>query len=395
MPPKIRKYAAAGLLYILGACASNPDAVEESNRLFSTPPKSFVPQKPPRREELDIYKNGPIVSENSDGYLLSHPIYNRDAVKLVDSIKQLFPDCTVIPDAGTNQLIVRVPYTNNPSDSQPSRGTRLNEVKKFIANLDVKTPQYDIQAYIMQVAASELHRVRSSLDLLAESGDVKLALSSSQINRGPEDRGFQHTLTGILDSFLPTFQISALFNGLEHYGVVHNLSFATATADEGEPASISNTRRIPVPKIFPGLISTIGYEYIEMINSLQVTPRARANGFTEVDLELTRGNLLPSGMNFQPQVPLHDLSSRKTKAKLQVPIGRPLLLATTLDDSSTDIDEGSPLSKIVGANSLKERSRVYELAVIIINRVDPSSPVEGFPAEELKKRLEQKTHDTK
>ncbi|MEK6846915.1 MAG: hypothetical protein AABY16_01985 [Nanoarchaeota archaeon] len=395
MPGKIRDYAAAGLLSLLGACASNPDAVEGANRILDTAPRSFVPQKAPLPEELEIYKKGPVIIESTDGYLLAHPIYNRDAARLVDPIKQLFPDCTLSIDAGTNRLIMRVPYASpTPTTPQPVRDTRLNEVKKFIANLDVKVPQYDIQAYVMQVAASELHRVRSSLDILAESGDVKFALNSTQLNNGQEDRGIQHTITGILDSFLPTFQISALFNGLEHYGIVRNLSFATATADEGESATINNTRKIPVPKIFPGVpIPIIGYEYTDVVNSLQVVPRARANNLTEVDLKLTRGNLLPSGMNlmnFQPQIPLHDISSRKTEAKLQVPIGRPLILATTLDDNSMDIDEGSPLGKIVGSNSLKERKRVYEVAVVIVNRVDPNSQAEGFPVEEFKRQLESK-----
>ena len=236
----------------------------------------------------------------------------------------------------------------------------------------------------MHVSASELHRVRSSLDILAESGDVKFALNSTQLNKGPVDSGIQQTATGILD----TFQLSALLNGLEQYGIVRNLSFAATIADEGETAKIENIRKIPVPRIFPAApVPVIGYEHIEVKSSTLMTPHLRADGVIELDLKLARGNLLPSGMNFQPQVPLHDISTRGAELKTTVRLGTPLVLTTTLDDNSIDIDGSSPLGKVFSSNSLKEHSRVYELAVVLVNRIDQNIPSEGFPSEELQRQL--------
>ncbi len=380
-------YALIGLSSILGlgACTSNPTAIEKSEEILNIPPKSFSPRKTILPKELEIYQRGPQVVENADGYLLSYPIAYRDVSRLAETLTKMCADCLFTADQGTNQLIVRVPYLQK-TDS--ARDGRLKEVRSFIESLDKDLPQYQIQAYSMTGTAKQLERVRSSLDLLVESGDVGLALNSRALNNGPQDRGIQHTITGILDSSLPTVQLSALFNGLEHHGYVTGLSSSSAIADEREPAEIKRIRKIPIPKIYPvAPAPIIGFEYMEVTNSLKVIPSSRANGIVEIDLEAVYGNLVPSAINHQSQVPLHDISSRTTKSKLRVPLGRLVLFATTLEDQTIDVDESSPISRIIGSESLKDSSRMHELTALVVNRVDPASPSTGWPVEELERKL--------
>ena len=68
MPRKLREYVAISLISLLGSCASNPGAVEESDRILNTAPKSFIPRRAHLTEELDIYKRGPTTAENPEGY---------------------------------------------------------------------------------------------------------------------------------------------------------------------------------------------------------------------------------------------------------------------------------------------------------------------------------------
>ena len=385
MPRKLREYASIGLLSLLGACASNKSTVDETNKLLANPPNKFTLQKRELPEELELYKRGPVQTENSNGYILSYPIAHRDSAKLTEPVKQLFPECVVLSDLDTNQLVVRVPYSQIDAQN-PNKDAKLQEVKRFIGDIDVAPAQYNIHAYIMQISAARLSSVRSSLDFLIESGDVKLALSSLNTNR-PQERGITHTITGILSAVLPTFQISALFEGLERHGYVYNLSQVTSTVNDSEPAQVSGTRRVPVPKIFPTApVPIVGYEYVDVSQNLRVVPRSRKNRAAELEIEIIKGNLLPANQDIN-NINLYDISSRIMKTKVRVPLGKMLFLATTLEDSRKGTDETSPISPIIGSSSAEEQSRMYEVVAIVATRIDSDKQETGWPTEELERQL--------
>ncbi len=381
-------YALIGLAsYSTSGCTSNPKAVEETARALSASPREFIPKKVNLPAELEIYERGPIITENSDASLLSYPIRHRDASKLVDSVKQIFPDCIVIPELPTNQLLVRVP--RQPNQALPQNNPRLEEVKKFIYGLDIKASQYAVNSYVMQVSAKKLDRVRASLDILAKSGNAGIALSSTYVDKGPQDRGISHTLTGLLDSL----EVRTLFEGLQHIGVVTNFSAVSTTAQEKETALFKDQLKTPLEKIYPlpTQVPIKGYEYMEVPPSgVKVVTHARADGMVELELEVLQSNLLPAILNTQAQIPLFDIASRTTQSRLQVPLGGLLLLTSTLNHKSTQVEEGSPASRILGSNTVDEEDRKYELTAIMVNRVDPKQPAVGWAADELERRLDNK-----
>ncbi len=379
MSKNLRNYFVGGLASLLIGCVTDPSISKESDRVLNTPNKSFAPIRSESFEELPKYIEQTKISETGTGYLLAYASKHRDSSTLVDSLKVLFPDCTAAIDNNTNKLFLRVPYQGENG----KRDSRLSEVRSFLDQIDLKPAQYNIQAYVMQVSATKLFSLRSSLDILVESGDVNFALKSINSNERPGEKGIQHSITGIFDAIVPTFQITALFDGLERQGFVYNLSQVTATVDDGEVAQVGGTRKVPVPKLFvTGAGPVTGVEYTDVPQSLRIIPRSRDGRAVELDVKITKGNVIPTGRD------LYDISSRNIEEKVRVPLGKMLLMATSLEDSDTGVNESSPLAESFGSITRSDRNKAFEVVGIIVTRTDPDSPDKGWASEELKRQLE-------
>ncbi len=380
MSKKLRNYVAVGLLSILGACATKPETDYEVERTLGTPNRDLVSKKAVIREELPRYIKGPVIYDSADGRIIKYPLGNRDVDKVIDSLRPMFPSYSFTPDQQTNQLLTKLP--NSPNGNEGLE-TKSKDLIRFIQELDVKSPQYDARIYVMQVNAANLSAVSTSLDILVHSGDVNLALNSLNLNKRSEERGIQHEVTSVIDSILPTLEVNALFDGLERKGFVYNLAHSQITIGDSEPAEIGGNRKVPIPKIYPTVpVPIVGYEHTGVDHLVKLSVKTRTGNSVDLGIEVTQGNIVSTGR----EIP--DIVSRSMKTKGRVQIGNTWILATTLEDHQSGVNEKSPLGEVFGSTGKKERTRNYELVAISIDRIDESQQEISIPYRELDRQLD-------
>lgn len=378
MSRKLRNYVSVGILSLLSACATKQETDQEVQRVLGVPNRNLVSRKNTIREEILRYTQGPVTYDLSDVRVIKYPLRQRDAERVLDSLRGVFSGYSFTPDLQTNQLIIKLP--NSPPESLEPRS---KELLKFISELDVKSPQYDIRTYVMQVTASKLSAISTSLDVLVETGDVNLALNSLNLNKRSDERGIEHAVTGVLDSILPTLEVTALFDGLERAGYVQNLAHSQITLADLESGQIGGNRKVPIPKIYPTVpVPVVGYEHIGVDHLVKLTLRTRAEGFVDLDVEINQGSIVSTGR----EIP--DIVSRNLRTKGRVKIGNTWILSTTLEDHESGVNERSPLGEIFGSTGRKQRERNYELIAIAIDRIDESAPETSIPSKELDRQLD-------
>jgi type II secretory pathway component GspD/PulD (secretin) len=229
----------------------------------------------------------------------------------------------------------------------------VEEIGREIAVIDVRVPQVEIEAYIVEGTLSEDDELGINWAVINKDEDIQLSFS--------RDRGALLT-KGITEGIIPMKEFTGILNALSTRSDLRVLSNPRITTLEDQPAMFHSGDKIPYSKIF----IQEGIEQIETVFEevgilLTVTPQVKEDDMISLLLSTqvsSEAGFTPAG---QPRI-----STRTTQSQVLVRSGDTVAIAglisekTSIAVSKLPIVGDIPLiGKVFSTESeLKQRSEV-------------------------------------
>ena len=357
----------------------------------------------------DIYLAEPKIIAGKDSVKLFYFTKHHTVDKLSGLIKEQLA-YTVSQNPATNQLIVKCPTVDN-----------AKATIEFLNHVDVPPIQIKIDCLISEIYADrtlDWETTVQILDLLGE--DISAGGSARLFGGGVLDLIDEQT-GGILTDLLPAFpgaslrevarakmglkvgylstehDFLVLVDLLESRGYLKILMNPTLEVINGRKAKILTSELVPLPKevikpaeaganVYPYMIT----EYKEVIDSLEITPYAFADGSIGLETKaMISSKSIPEGVK---QIPI--LSKRQINIEEnRVNPGDSLVIGGMKKTKQFSVVRGVPLLKDIPLLGILFSSKDYEeRATEIIFIITPSISSGGVPnvemVEEVRRRHE-------
>jgi len=306
-------------------------------------------------------------------------------------------DYTVSSNPATNQLIVRCPYLDD-----------INAVLEFLIATDVEPVQVKIDCII-----SELYADRTldwSTTLLIEE------LFGEGIWAGPAAQDFGTSVSDLLTEpdTLPSFpgasireiirarmglkvgystnKYLALVDILESQGYLKILMNPTLEVVNGKTAKVSSSQRVPLQEITT-VAPQVEYvqtqtEYIEVIDSLEITPHVFADGTIGLETKIQLGSkLTPEGVKQLPIITKKEIENKENRIRR----GESLIIGGIRKSEKRDVVRGIPGLKDIPIAGMLFSGRDFEERVVeTIFILTPYVSTGGIPGVEMAEYIKSK-----
>jgi len=305
-------------------------------------------------------------------------------------------DYTVSSVAATNQLIVRCP-TQEDADA----------VLELLEMVDVPPIQVKIDCLISEVYADRTLDWTTTIEIenlfgegiragsaaqpfgtdvakLVEEGDVLPAFPGASL------RDLARTKMGLQVGYLSESEdFLAMVDLLESKGYLKILMHPTLEVVNGKTAKISSSQNVPlqvVTKTVPGAagLTTIVLtetEYVDVIDSLEITPHVFADGYIGLETNILLGSkLTPEGVKQLPIVTKKEIENKENRIRQ----GESLVIGGIRKTEKRDVVRGVPFLKDIPIAGVLFSGKDFEERVVeTIFVLTPTISTGGMPNEEM------------
>jgi len=333
-------------------------------------------------------------------------VHEQFATKLFDKEgkETKLVDYTVSSNPATNQLIVRCPAREDAT-----------AVLELLEMVDVPPIQVKIDCLISEVYADLTLDWETTLEIENLFGESIRAGSSAQpfgtgvtelveegsvlpAFPGASLRDLARTQMGLqVGYWRESRNFLAMVDLLESKGYLKILMNPTLEVINGKTAKISSTQHVPLQKItklLPGAgggeLTTIlsETEYVDVVDSLEITPHVFADGYIGLETDILLGSkLTPEGVKQLPIVTMKEIQNKENRIRK----GESLVIGGIRKTEKRDVARGVPFLKDIPVLGLLFSGRDFEERVVeTIFILTPTISTGGIPNKEMVEKVKRK-----
>jgi len=332
-------------------------------------------------------------------------VHEQFATKLFDKKgkEEKLVDYTVSSNPATNQLIARCPTREDAS-----------AVLELLEMVDVPPIQVKIDCLISEVYADKTFDRETTIEIenlfgegiragsaaqsfgtavaeLVEEGTVMPAFPGASL------RDLARTKMGLQIGYLSNSgNFLAMVDLLESKGYLKILMNPTLEIINGKSARISSSQHVPlqvITKTVPGaaglttIVST-ETEYIDVVDSLEITPHVFADGYIGLETSILLGSkLTPEGVKQLPIVTKKEIENKENRIRK----GESLVIGGIRKTEKRDVIRGVPFLKDIPVLGLLFSGRDFEERVVeTIFILTPTISTGGIPNKEMIEKVKRK-----
>jgi len=316
------------------------------------------------------------------------------------------PDYTVSSNPATNQLIVRCPARQD-----------VEAVLELLQQVDVPPVQVKIDCLVSEVYADKTLDHSTSLKIQELFGeDIWVAPSGLKFSdvtataTGLEEaavlpafpgavlRDVARARMGLTVGYWKTGKYMALVDLLESQGYLKILMNPTLEVINGKKATVRKSEKVPLQKIttiVPGA-ATGGWgglvheetEYVDVVDSLEITPRVFADETIGLETSIVLGSkLTPEGVKQLPIVTKKEINNAENRIRR----GESLVIGGIRKNEKRDVIRGIPFFKDLPVVGILFSGRDFEERVIeTIFILTPTISTGGIPKQEMVEEVKRK-----
>ena len=339
---------------------------------------------------------------------LKQIVHDQFATKLFDKKgkETKLVDYTVSSNPATNQLIARCPARED-----------ANAVLELLEMVDMEPIQVKIDCLVSELYADKTLDHETTLqikDLLGE--DIRLQPGGELYGRdvwrllqegspvpafpGASLRELGRAKMGLKVGYLSTsHEFTALVDILESQGYLKILMNPTLEIVNGKKATVMKSEHVPLQKITK-FIPTKGageytpqteMEYIDVVDSLEITPHVFADGTIGLETSIVLGSkLTPEGVKQLPIVTKKEIDNEENRIRR----GESLIIGGIRKSEKRDVVRGIPGLKDIPIVGILFSGRDFEERVVeTIFILTPTISTGGIPNQEVVEDVRRK-HET-
>jgi hypothetical protein len=313
------------------------------------------------------------------------------------------PDYAVSSNPATNQLIVRCPAKAD-----------VDAVYESLQLIDVPPIQVKIDCLISEVYADKTLDRETTIeirDLLGE--DISLIPGARAFGSdvaslvtegttlpafpGASMREVGRAKMGLKIGYLSTsHNFMAMVDMLESKGYLKVLMNPTLEVVNGKSAMVSSSQHVPLQQI--STIINVGNpftethtEYIDVVDSLKITPHVFADGYIGLETDILLGSkLTPEGVKQMPIVTKKEIENKENRIRQ----GESLVIGGMRKSEKRDVVRGVPILKDIPILGALFSGRDFEERVVeTIFILTPTISTGGVPRTEMIEEIKRK-HET-
>ena len=327
-------------------------------------------------------------------------VHDQFATKLFDKKgkETKLVDYTVSSNPSTNQLIVRCPTREDAS-----------AVLELLEMVDVPPIQVKIDCLISEVYADLTLDWETTLEIENLFGESIRAGSSAQpfgtgitelvetgsvlpAFPGASLRDLARTQMGLQIGYLSNSErFLAMVDLLESKGYLKILMNPTLEVVNGKTAKISSSQHVPLQSIVKYIHVQDTYlpqtetEYIDVVDSLEITPHVFADGYIGLETKILLGSkLTPEGVKQLPIVTKKQIENEENRIRK----GESLIIGGIRKTEKRDVARGVPFLKDIPLLGLLFSGRDFEERVVeTIFILTPTISTGGIPNKEMVEKV--------
>jgi len=342
----------------------------------------------------DIYLAEPRIREGKDGAKLFYFTKHHTVDKLAALIREQL-GYTVSQSPATNQLIVKCPTVDD-----------AKATIEFLNEVDVPPIQIRIDCLISEIYADNTLDWETTVDIFDLLGeDIRLGGSARAFGKnvselvaegsvlpafpGASLRDVARAKMGLKVGYLSTsHQFLAMVDLLQSRGYLKVLMHPTLEVINGRKAKILTSERVPLPMevmttegVYPYMMT----EYKEVIDSLEITPHAFADGSIGLETKVQIGSKnLPEGVKQIPILTRREIDIEENRIKP----GESLVIGGIRKSEERSVVRGVPLLKDIPLVGVLFSSKDFEeRATETIFIITPSISSGGIPNREMVEKI--------
>jgi Flp pilus assembly secretin CpaC len=309
------------------------------------------------------------------------------------------PDYTVSSNPATNQLIVRCPAKED-----------VDSVLALLQEVDVPPIQVKINCLVSEVYADKTIDHSTTLmiqELLGE--DIWVAPAGQPFGTaidqlltepdtlpafpGASLREIARAKMGLKVGYWKTDKYMALVDLLESQGYLKILMNPTLEVVNGKKAKVIKSEHVPLQKITSILpvgesVVTEHTEFIDVVDSLEITPHVFADGTVGLQTNIILGSkLTPEGVKQLPIVTKKEINNEENRIRR----GESLVIGGIRKTEKRDVIRGIPVLKDIPVVGVLFSGRDFEERVVeTIFILTPTISTGGIPRQEMVEEIKRK-----
>ncbi|MBN1818641.1 MAG: type II and III secretion system protein [Sedimentisphaerales bacterium] len=377
--------------------ASKPTEIESMNLL-----RELETVKPSPTADIslpEVYREPPKIMETLVGDKKDARLFYFSRYHTVDKLKALIdqqymkifqvgkqqlpkPDYNVAINAGTNQMIVRCPSVE---DAQ--------EVLKFLERVDVPPIQVRIDCLISEVYADHTldWETRINIENLFGEGIELSGYMPGAALRDAARNGFGMDVGYEDRDAKPGHEFNTMVDLLVSRGYLKILMNPSLEVVNGETARINTSDHVrldTVQDILPtGYIKT-ATRYVDIVDSLEITPRVFADGFIGIKTRALIGSkATPEGVTQSPIITTREINVDENRVRP----GQSLVIGGIRKTEQRSVVRGVPFLKDLPFVGILFSSKDFEergKEVLFI--LTPTISTGGIPNEDMVAEIQRK-----
>jgi hypothetical protein len=310
------------------------------------------------------------------------------------------PDYAVSSNPATNQLIVRCPSKAD-----------IDAVLEVIQAVDVPPVQVKIDCLISEIYADKTLDRETTIEirnLLGEDfslipggrafgNDVSQLVEAADVLPafpGASMREVGRANMGLKIGYLSTkHNFMAMVDMLESKGYLKILMNPTLEVVNGKSAMVSSSQHVPLQQI--STVFNVAYpyaetrtEYIDVVDSLKITPHVFADGYIGLETDILLGSkLTPEGVKQMPIVTKKEIENKENRIRQ----GESLIIGGMRKSEKRDVVRGVPILKDIPILGALFSGRDFEERVVeTIFILTPTISTGGVPRTEMVEEIKRK-----
>jgi len=302
------------------------------------------------------------------------------------------PDYTVSSNPATNQLIVRCPAKED-----------VDSVLELLQEVDVPPIQVKINCLVSEVYADKTIDHSTTLMIQELFGeDIWVAPAGQPFGTaidklltepdtlpafpGASLREIARAKMGLKVGYWKTDKYMALVDLLESQGYLKILMNPTLEVVNGKKAKVIKSEHVPLQKITSILpvgesVVTEHTEFIDVVDSLEITPHVFADGTVGLQTNIILGSkLTPEGVKQLPIVTRKEINNEENRIRR----GESLVIGGIRKTEKRDVIRGIPVLKDLPVVGVLFSGRDFEERVVeTIFILTPTISTGGIPKREM------------
>jgi len=309
------------------------------------------------------------------------------------------PDYTVSSNPATNQLIVRCPAKED-----------VDSVLALLQEVDVPPIQVKINCLVSEVYADKTIDHSTTLmiqelfgeDIWVAPAGQPFGTAIDQLLTEPDTlpafpgaslREIARAKMGLKVGYWKTDKYMALVDLLESQGYLKILMNPTLEVVNGKKAKVIKSEHVPLQKITSILpvgesVVTEHTEFIDVVDSLEITPHVFADGTVGLQTNIILGSkLTPEGVKQLPIVTRKEINNEENRIRR----GESLVIGGIRKTEKRDVIRGIPLLKDIPVVGVLFSGRDFEERVVeTIFILTPTISTGGIPKQEMVEEIKRK-----